>query len=236
MNIAIFGDSFANGETAGSQKLNHLGLTQYLFDDGHFVVNFSRQGNTMNGILKDYPFHLRQNEHLKFDIALVFQTEACRDSSSETTSIREMETVVIKEFYSDLKKSQDIYNIPIYLIGGTADTLSPDVIKECGLKCACQSLVNLCVNGDHLIEEPTTNFVFYGKDDSLDINLITADDKEYFLKSIEMGDDRYKLMGDNPEYFAPMENFTRGAKHENDHPNRYAYKKLFDHLKSEGIV
>ena len=41
MNIAIFGDSFANGETGGEQKLNHAGLTQYLFDDGHFVVNFS---------------------------------------------------------------------------------------------------------------------------------------------------------------------------------------------------
>ena len=46
MNIAIFGDSFANGETGGEQKLNHAGLTQYLFDDGHFVVNFSRQGNS----------------------------------------------------------------------------------------------------------------------------------------------------------------------------------------------
>ena len=31
MNIAILGDSFANGETAGSMKLNHTGLTQYLF-------------------------------------------------------------------------------------------------------------------------------------------------------------------------------------------------------------
>ena len=29
--------------------------------------------------------------------------------------------------------------------------------------------------------------------------------EEYFLKLIEMGDDRYKLMGDNPEYFAPYD-------------------------------
>ena len=63
-----------------------------------------------------------------------------------------------------------------------------------------------------------------------------------------MGDDRYKLMGDNPEYFAPYDNLAHGgdltycnksnprAMHERDHPNRYAYKKLFNHLKSEGIV
>ena len=45
MNVAIFGDSYANGETAGTMKLNHTGLVQYLLDDGHFAVNFSRQGN-----------------------------------------------------------------------------------------------------------------------------------------------------------------------------------------------
>ena len=56
------------------------------------------------------------------------------------------------------------------------------------------------------------------------------------LKLIEMGEDRYKLMEDNPEYFAPKENFESKADNPVDHPNRYAYKKLFNHLKSEGIV
>lgn len=235
MNVAIFGDSFANGESDMIYHNAHFGLTQYLMDDGHFVINFSRQGNSNNGTTEDYEFNLRQNGHIKWDIAIVFQTEIYRDTSPDeyTNSIREVETVKLKQFYSNLKKFQDIYKTPIYLVGGTADTLSPEVVEECGLKCACQSLVNLCVNGYHLIEEPTTDFVICK---ATDINLTTDDDKEYFLKLIEMGDDRYKLMRENPEYFAPIDNLTIGARHPSDHPNRYAYKKLFNHLKSEGIV
>ena len=235
MNVAIFGDSFANGESDMIYHNAHFGLTQYLMDDGHFVINFSRQGNSNNGTTEDYEFNLRQNGHIEWDIAIVFQTEIYRDTSPDeyTNSIREVETVKLKQFYSNLKKFQDIYKTPIYLVGGTADTLSPEVVEECGLKCACQSLVNLCVNGYHLIEEPTTDFVICK---ATDINLTTDDDKEYFLKLIEMGDDRYKLMRENPEYFAPIDNLTIGARHPSDHPNRYAYKKLFNHLKSEGIV
>ena len=235
MNVAIFGDSFANGESDMIYHNAHFGLTQYLMDDGHFVINFSRQGNSNNGTTEDYEFNLRQNGHIKWDIAIVFQTEIYRDTSPDeyTNSIREVETVKLKQFYSNLKKFQDIYKTPIYLVGGTADTLSPEVVEECGLKCACQSLVNLCVNGYHLIEEPTTDFVICK---ATDINLTTDDDKEYFLKLIEIGDDRYKLMRENPEYFAPIDNLTIGARHPSDHPNRYAYKKLFNHLKSEGIV
>ena len=244
MNVAIFGDSFANGESDMIYHNAHFGLTQYLMDDGHFVINFSRQGNSNNGTTEDYEFNLRQNGHIKWDIAIVFQTELVRDGSSwvtyivgddkqEPISVRDVETTQLKEFYCNLKKSQDIYKTPIYLVGGTADTLSPEVVEECGLKCACQSLVNLCVNGYHLIEEPTTDFVICK---ATDINLTTDDDKEYFLKLIEMGDDRYKLMRENPEYFAPIDNLTIGARHPSDHPNRYAYKKLFNHLKSGGIV
>ena len=236
MNIAIFGDSFANGEVGGAEgHLGHYGLTQYLMDEGYFVVNFSRQGNSNSGAVEDFNYNLRQNGHIKWDKAIVFQTEVYRDTSPDdyTTSISEMGAVQLKRFYSNLKKCQNIYKIPIYLVGGTADTLSPEVVEECGLKCVCQSLVNLCVNGYHLIEEPTTDFVFAAPSD---INLTTTENKEYFLKLVEMGDDRYKLMRENPEYFAPIDNLKHGARHSSDHPNRYAYKKLFNHLKSEGIV
>ena len=233
MNIAIFGDSFANGETAGSQKLNHLGLTQYLFDDGHFVVNFSRQGNTMNGILKDYPFHLRQNEHLKFDIALVFQTETTRetqewiDNIKSGKSVNDVDVHMIKNDYGKLLESQEYFGVPIYLIGGTVDTLSPEVIKECGLKSACQSVVNLVLTGEHKIEEPTLSFVFpLPAYDILDECEGLIDDKEYFLMIEKKGNDRYKLMLDNPEYFYP----------DGVHPNRKAYKILFNHLKESNII
>jgi hypothetical protein len=233
MNIAIFGDSFANGETGGEQKLEHLGLTQYLTDDGHLVVNFSRQGNTNYGVTTDYPFHMRQNEHLKFDIALVFGTEPSRsthvwiDNIKSGMSVRDVDTHMNKEYYELLGEAQSIYNVPIYLIGGTVDTLSPEVIKECGLKSACQSLVNLVLTGEHLIKEPTLSFVFPLLEyDILDECEGLIDDKEYFLKIEKMGNDRYQLMLDNPEYFYP----------DGVHPNRKAYKILFDHLKESNII
>ena len=233
MNIAIFGDSFANGETADIPKLNHLGLTQYLFDDGHFVVNFSRQGNTNNGVTEDYPFHIRQNEHLKFDIALVFETESSRSTSDwinyikSGMSVKSVDTHMSKDYYEELLTQQKQFGVPIYLIGGTADTLSPEVIKECGLKSACQSLVNLVLTGEHLIKEPILSFVFpLPAYDILDECEGLIDDKEYFLKIEKMGNDRYQLMLDNPEYFYP----------DGVHPNRKAYKILFNHLKESNII
>ena len=233
MNIAIFGDSFANGETADIPKLNHLGLTQYLFDDGHFVVNFSRQGNTNNGVIEDYPFHIRQNEHLKFDIALVFETESSRSTSDwinyikSGMSVKSVDTHMSKKYYEELLTQQKQFGVPIYLIGGTTDTLSPEVIKECGLKSACQSLVNLVLTGEHLIKEPILSFVFpLPAYDILDECEDLIDDKEYFLKIEKMGNDRYQLMLDNPEYFYP----------DGVHPNRKAYKILFNHLKESNII
>ena len=233
MNIAIFGDSFANGETADIPKLNHLGLTQYLFDDGHFVVNFSRQGNTNNGVIEDYPFHIRQNEHLKFDIALVFETESSRSTSDwinyikSGMSVKSVDTHMSKKYYEELLTQQKQFGVPIYLIGGTADTLSPEVIKECGLKSACQSVVNLVLTGEHLIKEPILSFVFpLPAYDILDECEDLIDDKEYFLKIEKMGNDRYQLMLDNPEYFYP----------DGVHPNRKAYKILFNHLKESNII
>ena len=256
MNIAIFGDSFANGETDMGNYLAHYGLTQYLRDDGHFVINFSRQGNTNSGAVEDFNFNIRQNGYIKWDMAIMFQTEVFRDGNNwcnsivgkwlglrgaqERISVRDVETVMLKEFYYNLKESQDIYKTPIYLVGGTVDTLSPEVVEECGLKCACQSMVNLCVNGDHIIEEPVTDFVFVGIEEWQNTagSIVPdngIDDREYFLKLIQMGEDRKKLMEDNPKYFAPLSTGLL-AEHGVDHPNRQAYKKLFDHLKSEGIV
>jgi hypothetical protein len=233
MNIAIFGDSFANGETDGKQKLVHLGLTQYLTDDGHLVVNFSKQGNTNVGVTTDYPFHLRQNEHLKFDKALVFQTETTRetqewiDNIKSGKSVNDVDVHMIKNDYGKLLESQEYFGVPIYLIGGTVDTLSPEVIKECGLKSACQSVVNLVLTGEHTIEEPTLSFVFpLPAYDILDECEGLIDDKEYFLKIEKKGNDRYKLMLDNPEYFYP----------DGVHPNRKAYKILFNHLKESNII
>ena len=235
MNIAILGDSFANGETAsmfshtkGGMLLNHLGLTQYLMDDGHLVVNFSKQGNWNYGIVEDYKFHMRQNPHLKFDIAFVFETEITRQTEEwiqylrDGMSVRDVDIHMAKDYYELLGKGQDIYDVPIYLIGGVADTLEPSVVEEYGIKCICQSAVNLVMTGEHTIEEPVKSFVYpLPAYNILSDYKEVIDDKEHFLKIEKMGFDRNQLMLDNPKYFYP----------DGIHPNRVAYKVLYEHLK-----
>jgi hypothetical protein len=125
-----------------------------------------------------------------------------------------------KEYYKLLGEAQSIYNVPIYLIGGTADTLEPSVVEEYDIECICQSLVNLCVKGEHTIEEPVKSFV-YPLPMFMKEMAEVIDDKEYFLKIEKMGSDRYQLMLDNPKYFYP----------DGVHPNRVAYKVLYEHLK-----
>ena len=126
MNIAIFGDSFATGETDRYFDLNknienkgyhlaHSGLTKYLTVDGNFVINFSKGGNTNSAILNEYHECFRQNPDIKWDMAIVFQTEVIRDDQNwinnlkRGVSVRDVETVQLKELYCDLKKYQDIY-------------------------------------------------------------------------------------------------------------------------------
>ena len=227
MNVAIFGDSFANGETGLLNHLSHTGLTQYFIDDEHFVVNFSRQGNRNHdiGMVEDYTFYLRQNPHLKFDIAFVFETEHTRNSSNwiqylrDGGSVREVDIHMAKEYYKLLGEAQSIYNVPIYLIGGVADTLEPSVVEEYGIKCICQSTGNLVMTGEHTIEEPVKSFV-YPLPMFMKEMAEVIDDKEYFLKIEKMGSDRYQLMLDNPKYFYP----------DGVHPNRVAYKVLYEYL------
>jgi len=176
-------------------------------------------------MVEDYTFYLRQNPHLKFDIAFVFETEHTRNSSNwiqylrDGGSVREVDIHMAKEYYKLLGEAQSIYNVPIYLIGGVADTLEPSVVEEYGIKCICQSTVNLVMTGEHTIEEPVKSFV-YPLPMFMKEMAEVIDDKEYFLKIEKMGSDRYQLMLDNPKYFYP----------DGVHPNRVAYKVLYEYL------
>ena len=266
MNIAIFGDSFANGESDMTRHLSHYGLTQYLEDDGHFVINFSRQANANNQTTEDYAFNLRQNGHIKWDLAFVFQTEPVRqgdvwfDILQQFNDITQVVDIMIKDFYSNLREVQKIFGVPIYLIGGTADTLAPEEVEKFDLKCICQSLTNLCLNGEHLIEEPVLDYVFpvlanrFGHrneehhlirdiDEKYDKKYKDEKFKEYYLNLLEAGENRYKTFLDNTKYFGfpDAQTDTRKTTSQmfvdgDDHPNRYAYKILYNHIKSTGIL
>ena len=238
MNVAIFGDSFANGVSDGKAGLYHSGLTQYLLDDDHFVINFSHQGNTNRGAREDFQHNIRQNPHINFDIAFIFQTETQRDTGEmlwfleeKNIGIKEVDIHMVELWYSKLQLFQSQFKVPIYLVGGTVDTLAPKEVEKFDLKCSCQSLINLVLTGEHTIDEPVRNFIFDSnmfKDphhiEVLDKVLKTTSDKEYFLKLEKMGSDRKQLKIDNPKYFN-----WRSAP-DKEHPNKLTYEILFNHL------
>jgi hypothetical protein len=244
MNVAIFGDSFANGVSDGMVGLSHSGLTQYLLDDGHFVINFSHQGNTNRGAREDFQHNIRQNPHINFDIAFIFQTETQRDTGEmlwfleeKNIGIKEVDIHMVELWYSKLQLFQSQTKVPIYLIGGTADTLEPKEVEKFDLKCACQSLINLVLTGEHTIDEPVRNFIFdspmFRDPDTtrvLDKVLKTTSDKKYFLNMEKQGSDRQQLKLDNPKYFSYV-----GAP-DGLHPNKLTYKILFNHLKESNII
>ncbi len=227
MNIAIFGDSFANGVTDGLRGNRHGGLVDYLKEDGHFVVNFSRQGNSNYQTIDDYAKNLRQNPHLNFDMAFVFQTETTRqtnewiESLRDGVSIKDVDNIFLHNFYKELSDNYYHYNVPIYIVGGTNDTLSPEVIsKYNGLTCICQSWTNLIDSGKHTIDEPTISFVFPLPAYSMTTDYAhLIDDKEYFLKIEKMGYQRYQKYENIKEYYHML------------HPNEKSYKILYEHIK-----
>ena len=248
MNVAIFGDSFANGVSGLTVKLIHSGLTQYLLDDGHFVINFSHQGNTNLQIRQDFEHNLRQNPHINFDIALVFQSETNRDKGEmlwgmeeQNISIEEVDIHMVENWCKELKITQSKYDVPVYLIGGTADTLEPKEVEKLGLKCACQSLINLVLTGEHTIDEPVRNFIFGSKMFKYDMTVLdnllkTTTDKECFLKLEKMGSDRKQLKIDNPKYFNWRVAPDKELIADGEHPNKLTYKILFNHLKESNII
>tara|TARA_Y100000361_G_C11115118_1_gene319920 strand:- start:239 stop:967 length:729 start_codon:yes stop_codon:yes gene_type:complete len=238
MNVAIFGDSFANGEIGNhnTAQKSHLGLTQYFTDDGHFVINFSKPGNWNEGILEDYRHFIFQNTHINFDLAIIFQTEISRqidewiERVDDGASVRDVEHDMSEDFLQRLKHWQIKTEVPVFLIGGCGDLIDVDLANKYGIKHVCQSLVNLVLNGNHEITEPVTSNVLTGnptKVKSFERDII--DDKEYFLKLIEMGDLRKKQIKKNPKYF--RNTLLNGDEGQDDiHPNREAYRVLYEYI------
>lgn len=233
----IAGDSWGCGEwmlTNESYSVSHGGLSQYLRDDGHKVINLSRGGNSnwANYELLDVWLQNCLISHIQN--IFIFQTEWFRDHELRTPwtpknygyaidayDVNTASITISKWLYA-LSAIATRYNVKIGIIGGCSDTIWLDKfeMEYPGLYIACQSLTNLCVNDDHRVGTPVT-----GLHNSVSIAVckkqaVNQDALNKLLNEIDLGEARHEVWKQNLELFYP----------DGYHANRIAHRKLYDFL------
>jgi hypothetical protein len=189
----------------------------------------------------------RYNEITKIKNVFVFQTDWLRDFYLKPPEFlgglikvdkdefwspvvsTELINIYLSRFYYSLSNLACEHNIKIGLIGGVGDTMWLDKFEQeyPGLFIACQSFTNLCVHDNHRIQEPvfgvgiTPSFIKYCV-----TNVNNDEGKEFFIRQIELSEDRWEIFNRNQNWFWP----------DGGHPNRFAHKKLFDYLKFQNYI
>ena len=232
-------------------RVCHQGLEYYLTEQGHNVLNLSIRGgsNSMSfeALEKWFNKSARSNEITSIKHIFVFQTDWLRDFYVKPPGFlggliqvdkgefwspvvsRELINIYLSRFYYSLSNLACEYNVKIGLIGGLGDTMWFDNFEQeyPGLFIACQSFTNLCLHDNHRIQEPvfgvgfTNTFIKYCV-----TNANNIEEKEFFIKQMELADDKLKLFERNPKWFFP----------DGIHPNRFAHEKLFGYLKFQNYI
>lgn len=255
--ILIAGDSWGCGAwdqdpVTGHPVVYHRGLEQYLHNDGHKVINISYPGGSNESTveqLERYLYGYTQSPPLWYNDPIlqifVFQTEWWRGKSDfrpgqgkqlvlrpeivEWFELNEIydDQKIISHYYNNLSHISQKYHIPIWIIGGCVDTIWLDQFEDeySGLHIACQSFTNLLVNDNHRVENATCTWkmpVEY---------LVNAKQKnnaeliEYVLNMSDLADQRCDTFTLNKDWFP-----------DNGHASHLGHKKLFDYLKTQGII
>jgi hypothetical protein len=194
--ILIAGDSWAAGEfkpkyqeMPAAQMISHGGLSQWLSQDGHQILNISAPGGSnWDSILRLFSFFIT-NTGAKVSKIFVFQTDWVRDVYHHSTLVskdriigdmfiqpmvydffdprhaNEYRDIILSKFYSRLSTISQTYNVAVYLIGGLSDLLHTDTFekKYPGLTPICQSLVSLALNNDPVVADKaniTTGYIY----------------------------------------------------------------------------
>jgi lysophospholipase L1-like esterase len=239
--IIIAGDSWGCGEWAGRQPhygISHAGLTKYLIDSGYHVLNLSRPGGTNRYSSDRVSDFLQVNQQLQISCAIVFQTEWLRDVLVEdpvtltedlTYGYTGLKNRLMSRFYNHLSQASVQYNVPVYLVGGSGDTIWLDQFtKEYpGLQISCQSLTNLILKNNHNISDPV-HALFVNNTESCVEHIkkhLNNADLELLLEDIDKGHRRCDQWRKEKEYFWP----------DGSHPNRLGHQILFEFLKTQTL-
>jgi lysophospholipase L1-like esterase len=230
--ILIAGDSWAAGEWTNF-VVTHGGLSEYLTDQNHKVINLGWNGGSNDGTVTRIEHFLTLNKKLNIKNIIVFQTDWMRSTISASDAdagYLNLKNRVISRFYYQLTRISTKFNVPIQVIGGCSDAIWLDQFSTeyPGVTVACQSFTNLILNNDHKISTPV-----YSLTGSNHVSVIEnfkkqfdCVDLELLLDDIELGHQRIKLWRKHQESC-----WIDGV-----HPDRKAHKILFDFLKLEHLT
>jgi hypothetical protein len=128
----------------------------------------------------------------------------------------------LKHFYQALSNCAARHKLPckISIIGGIGDTL-PDhkkPLSATNVILKCQSMFNLLVNDNPLVDFPSHNIYHSGHKHFVAWCRENFSDLTYLLKSIEIGQKNFYHLEKDMTLFL------------NQHPNRNGHQKLFDFL------
>jgi len=224
------------------KSLCHGGLSQYLKEDGHEVVNVGFAG--ANNLASVIALRSALNILTKFNkvntqsiTVIFFQTEWFQELSEYKhpviggPNLRESisEDLIYKSidyWQNQLVQLANDYNIKIHLVGGASDTMWADNFEQRypGLSILCQSLINLCVNNTSRVENPVFGIRY--PDELVDVAKSlcrTTKDLEYLIEKIDQGLERFNQFDAHLEYFWP----------DGMHPNRAGHRKLYELVKEK---
>jgi hypothetical protein len=238
--ILIAGDSWGRGEwNLECTTVLHSGLQHYLENDGYTVTNISKGGNSNLDTVDRLSHYLDHYSTQLPDLTLVFQTEYTRDfkhhamqqdfGSADFSHIKTIDDLIgcwIERFYMRLSELSVRCQVPIFIIGGCSDTMAFDNMNldYPGCTIACQSMVNLIIEGCASISSPV--FSWYNSDTEALVTkvrtVIDTKNADEILKEIDKGYERCCLLKENPEYFYP----------DGKHPNKLAHRILYDYLQT----
>ena len=140
-------------------------------------------------------------------------------------NIRDLEISMLTKFYSLLSELATKHKVQVHLIGGVTDVLtySNFNLDFPNVSVACQSWTNLITAGNPNINWNDCVYSWYYGSKNANV-ISTFKHNKYstseILEHIEKGNNRRKLLNENPEYFWP----------DGTHPNQKGHKVLFDYL------
>jgi hypothetical protein len=218
MNILISGDSWSQGEWAGTWRqepstygVHHPGINQYLQDAGHSVVNV---GAGAIGNLQALENLNHQLDNCKFDCLIFFFTDPLRDCNEQEIKVGklfellEIKTNLFLERIDEIKTRYT--DLKIILIGGYAkietDNKNIDYIIPSIIELLVPGHVDTkCADSPEWKQYlPTLSF------------FSNTQEKQQIIDFFKLTTQKFKIMGQHKDLFYP----------DGYHPNRHAHRLL----------
>lgn len=208
----IIGDSWGRGEWVRGH-ISHKGLEQYFLDAGLKVKNLSKPGGALMDIL-DQVKRINNKEPCKVFCFITDTSRGIKDFWKSEWKTKDYLT----RHNNTLKDYLHHYNergVPIYLIGGMSAVNQEMIQGLDNIKIACPSMIELIIPDVELFD-----IYIQDKLNTLPFNM----DRETLVWVMQQVD-KWDTISNNKFFHT-----------DRCHPDRHAFKILYQHLKDKNFI